>query len=240
MEEHTTRECTSDTTVCSECGDEGHTFRECPNDQRKKCLNCAQPHRTLAAKCPYRKQKIRAKENENAKKEMKSINNTYANIAKSAIQETQPKQIKITRKTDLKMTVLILEAHIAAMTGQKKFGEYLSESLRLNFDIDVKFPDRNSQQIFNIYKDRMDNDFTVSDLTEDDDSTDMQTETQPIKRKQPDLTPTEDSTQPQPQRQKISKPRHSKSNNASSSNTCLLYTSPSPRDKRQSRMPSSA
>ena len=224
MEEHSTRECTSTKTVCSECGEEGHLFRECTNEN-KKCLNCAQPHRTLAAKCPYRKQKTTAKENELTKKQNKTLNNTYADIAKTAIQETQPKQINITRKTDLKMTALILEAHIAALTGKKKFGEYLSESLRLNFDIDVKFPDRNSQQIFNIYQDRMDNDKTESDITIDDSDT-MDTETQPTKRKQKDLTPTEDKSQPKPQRQKTSKRRDSKTSQPTSSQSATPFNSP--------------
>ena len=34
--------------------------------------------------------------------------------------------------------------------------------------------------------------------------------------------------------------KHRKKDSIITSNTCLLYTSPSPRDKRQSRMPSSA
>ena len=90
------------------------------------------------------------------------------------------------------MTALILEAHIAALSGKRKFGELLSESLRLNFDIDVIFPDRNSNEIFNIYKDRIDQDETASNIS-------MEAEpTTTNKRKQRDLTPTPDQPEPEP------------------------------------------
>lgn len=47
--------------VCSECAAEGHTFRNC-SETNKKCLNCNEDHRTLAARCPKRKQILKEKE----------------------------------------------------------------------------------------------------------------------------------------------------------------------------------
>ena len=62
------------------------------------------------------------------------------------------------------MTALILEAHIAALSGKRKFGgTTLSKSMKLNFETDVKFPDWNSQEMFNIQKDRTEHDITDSD-----------------------------------------------------------------------------
>jgi hypothetical protein len=46
-----------------------------------------------------------------------------------------------------------MEVHIANLAGHRNYSDILSESLKLNFDIDTKFPDRDSQKIFNIYFD---------------------------------------------------------------------------------------
>jgi len=81
---------------------------------------------------------------------------TYSAIAKQAVQDaTPPPQpiINLTNKTQIKLTAIILEAHVACMTGQGRFGQVLSDSLKLNYDIDTKFPDRDSQKIFNMYMD---------------------------------------------------------------------------------------
>ena len=51
------------------------------------------------------------------------------------------------------MTALILEAHIACINSDNNFGRSLSQSLKLNFDIDAKFPDRDSKKIFSLYFD---------------------------------------------------------------------------------------
>ncbi|KAF2347094.1 hypothetical protein FHG87_022151 [Trinorchestia longiramus] len=82
--------------------------------------------------------------------------NTYAEIAKHAIQQTNPTQHALTliNQTHLKLTALILEAHIAALDKTQKFGDILSKSLKTNFDIDTTFPDRDSAAIFNFYYDK--------------------------------------------------------------------------------------
>ena len=84
-------------------------------------------------------------------------NKTYSDIAREAVRQaktddttTRP-TITLTDKTNLKMTALILEAHIACIDPQNNFGQTLSDSLKRNFDIDAKFPDSDSRKIFNLY-----------------------------------------------------------------------------------------
>ena len=103
------------------------------------------------------------------------------------------------------MTALILEAHIAALSGRRKFGELLSESLRLNFNIDVVFPDRNSNEIFNIYRNRIDQDETASNISMEAEPSNTH------KRKQKDLSPPDNQLEPEPKpKQQKQKKRHSK------------------------------
>ncbi|KAF2349268.1 hypothetical protein FHG87_019976 [Trinorchestia longiramus] len=116
------------------------------------------PHRTLAANCPYRKSKIRQKEETEQRQKQEQTHSTYAEIAKHAIQQTNPPQhtLTLTNQTHIKLTALIIEAHIAALDRTKKFGDILTQSLKLNFNIDATFPDRDSTAIFNFYYDRTD------------------------------------------------------------------------------------
>ncbi|KAF2364927.1 hypothetical protein FHG87_004317 [Trinorchestia longiramus] len=89
-------------------------------------------------------------------KQKEQTHNSYAKIAKHAIQQTNPPEhaLTLTNQTHLKLTALILEAHIAAFDKTQKFGDILSKSLRTNFDIDTTFPDRDSAAIFNFYNDK--------------------------------------------------------------------------------------
>ena len=153
---HITKDCTSTKIVCSECSEEGHIHTQCKSPN-KKCLNCHQPHRTLLAGCPYRKQTIKTIETENNNKKEITENATYAKIVKTTVETTAPKQINLSSNMDIKLIALILEAHIATLTGKKRFGDTLSESLKLNYNIDTKFPDRDSQEILNIYFDKSTN-----------------------------------------------------------------------------------
>ncbi|KAF2360099.1 hypothetical protein FHG87_009140 [Trinorchestia longiramus] len=50
----------------------------------------------------------------------------------------------------------IVEPHIAALDKTKKFGDILTQYLKLNFNIDTTFPDRDSTAIFNFYDDKTD------------------------------------------------------------------------------------
>ena len=156
--DHATNQCESKTVVCSECAETGHTYRDCKS-RVKRCVNCKKTggdssHRTLAAKCPLRKKLINDK-----KSQINNVNSTkkatYANVAKA---NNEPKrksqeplnfpQIKLDSNISIKMTALVIEAHIASLTRKEKFSTYLAENMKLNYGIDVKFPERNSEEIF--------------------------------------------------------------------------------------------
>ena len=106
---------------------------------------------------------------------------------------------------DIKLIALILEAHIATLTGKRRFGETLSESLKLNYDIDAKFPDRDSQEILNIYLDRSDTTTdkpmeTEQPTTDTDDGPQSQRKSKKNRKRQR-TTPT-NTEQPPPQKPK--------------------------------------
>ena len=94
----------------------------------------------------------------------------YTAIAKSALEQSAPKLINLTNDTHIKIICLILEAHVASLAKSCSFGDTLSKSLQRNFNIDCKFPDRNSQEIFNVYYNRQER-----DMTDDDTETDLDT-----------------------------------------------------------------
>ena len=155
--DHATNQCRSTILICSECAQVGHSYRDCKSTV-KRCVNCTREggdpnHRTLAAKCPLRKKLINDKRSQiNNKNQPKT---TYANVAKNAAEPKRKSpetptlpQIKLDSSISVKMTALIIEAHIASLTRNEMFSTYLSENMKLNYDIDVKFPERNSQEIF--------------------------------------------------------------------------------------------
>lgn len=78
IEDHHTSECPKpkEYKICRECAEDGHIWRECTNDY-KRCINCHNDHRTLAVRCPLRKEVIKIKRKEG--KEPK----TYSNAAKN-------------------------------------------------------------------------------------------------------------------------------------------------------------
>ena len=171
-DDHDTKNCPKTITVCSECTGP-HRHQDCQSDV-KKCINCSAEgleanHRTLAAQCPIRKRATMTKLQKQTDDIQRQQTATFATIAKEAAKETCKEQIRLdpprqttptptiinlTDKVQYKMMALILEAHIAALTDQGSFPQILRESLRLNFDIDVQFPDRDSQKIFNAYMNR--------------------------------------------------------------------------------------
>ena len=155
FEDHATNQCKSKTIVCSECGETGHRHFDCKNTT-KRCLNCKtnNNHRTLAPSCPYRKQTIRQKEQQLKDKKTTDEQTTYSNIVKTTLQQTAPPPrptINLTDKTHMKIVLLVIEAHVAAITGDKPYSEIIQDSFRRNYNIDVNLPDRDSQRILDIY-----------------------------------------------------------------------------------------
>ena len=152
-EDHSSNKCTSTTKICSECSETDHTHEQCTNNF-KKCINCFGNHRTLSAGCPIRKQAITTKESQQKKQQEEKQHQTYSNIIKKTIQETTPpapQPIQLNSSTQIKLTALILDAHIASLAGQERYSDILSKSLKLNYNTDTKFPDRDSAAIFNMY-----------------------------------------------------------------------------------------
>lgn len=82
--DHLTKDCQlKDVSLCSECANIGHTYKQCTSDI-KKCLNCDGDHRTLASVCPIRKEILKNKREEKKKKktEFENNNRTYCAVAK--------------------------------------------------------------------------------------------------------------------------------------------------------------
>ena len=75
-------------------------------------------------------------------------NKTHSDVDKKAVRQaktdyrTNRPSITLTNKINLKMTALVLEAHIACINSDNDLRRTLSQSLRLNFDIDAKYSDR--------------------------------------------------------------------------------------------------
>ncbi|KAF2352364.1 hypothetical protein FHG87_016878 [Trinorchestia longiramus] len=117
------------------------------------------PHRTLAANCPYRKNIIRQKEETEQRQKQEQTHSTYAEIAKHAIQQTNKLTTAHTNinKPNAHQTHSPHNRNTHSSIRQnKKFGDILTQSLKLNFNIDTTFPDRDSTAIFNFYFDRTD------------------------------------------------------------------------------------
>ena len=184
-EDHYKNECPSRQVVCSECAKIGHNHRQC-NSTDKRCLNCPSDnnfHPTLSPKCPVKRQAIHDKEQRLKDQTERQNNLTYSNIVKSTvkttIKETTPTPrptINLTDKSHLKIVALVIEAHVTAICDKRPYNEILSESLRLNFDIDVKIPHRESQKILDIYINPDKPSVDSTDSTEQD-SDDMDTAT---------------------------------------------------------------
>ena len=72
FEDHSTADCKSTATVCSECATVGHTHKDC-RSLSKHCINCRKAgkrddHRTLAANCPVRKDATNKRQTKTATK----------------------------------------------------------------------------------------------------------------------------------------------------------------------------
>ena len=155
-EDHFTNQCKVTQKICSECAETGHTFREC-RSTTKRCVNCKSSggddsHRTLAAKCPLRKKltnDIKSRKlNKNNNVEYSEVVRKNATTTKGKAENSSFPQIKLNSDVSIKMTALIIEAHIASLTRKEKFSTYLAQNMKLNYGIDVKFLDRNSEEIF--------------------------------------------------------------------------------------------
>ncbi|KAF2345558.1 hypothetical protein FHG87_023686 [Trinorchestia longiramus] len=53
--------------------------------------------------------------------------------------------------THIKLAALVIETHITSLAKTESYGTILSKSLKRNFNIDTSFPDRDFQNIFNLF-----------------------------------------------------------------------------------------
>ena len=137
---HLKRNCVKpqDYLICSICAGEGHYYTECQDKDHPKCINCVGDHRTLAAKCPKRKEVIKIKVRE---RRAKSGSVVRSNIAYAA----QPTTLELTRQ---RLPENYLAVMAAAITLSEKretetpgsFQFIIDEMMKANDMPRVKFP----------------------------------------------------------------------------------------------------
>jgi len=160
VNEHNTSDCPQTQTKCSICSQSGHIHTECKSND-KICLNCPPPnnkHGTMYHGCPYRKEQQKKAEEQKQQKLESQTNDTYRNIVKTTIKETQkaapqPTQnITLTQDIHVKIAACILEAHITAFLHGKDYNTIVHENLKTNFNLDLNFPPRDTTGIANMTK----------------------------------------------------------------------------------------
>jgi len=152
---HNTNDCPLTTPSCSICSATGHTHTQCKSTT-KLCLNCPPPHNTHSSMyhgCPYRLKQQKLKEQTDIEKTREHTDTTYRNIVQATLKQTQPAktpQIVLTNDIHLKLATTIIEAHVSSYFGHGNYSDILQENLLTNFGIEAKFPDRKSQNLFNM------------------------------------------------------------------------------------------
>lgn len=145
IEDHHTNQCPKDPEfkICSECGEEGHHYRNCSN-QHKRCINCKEPHRTLAMKCPLRKKALKEKRTAN-----RDNNKTYSNVVQTPTAKLH--QFHMEREIPAKILSCMLHAHLMNMGNPGTYEIVLNQTLTLNNLPTIKIPEEpSSAKILNI------------------------------------------------------------------------------------------
>lgn len=115
--------------MCSECADSGHTFTDCPNKDSPKCLECSGDHRTLASKCPVRKQLIKniREERDKKKETFERENRTYCAVTQLSqalpkLQKPESPVLNLTTDVSFKVLTIIIHAHLMNIAQPGTFG----------------------------------------------------------------------------------------------------------------------
>ena len=141
--DHKTENCpTPNIIICSECAAPSHTFKDCTSTT-KKCINCQGDHRTLAAKCPIRKNLLKEKEKnirERSRSRSRSRPRSYAQVTATASTEARKQTSGMSREDQVKIFSSITYAHMVEGILPGSFNATVSEMYRLNNLPPVKFP----------------------------------------------------------------------------------------------------
>ena len=90
IDNHFTSSCPKDPDykICSICSSKKHTFQNCDNPNNKQCINCNEPHSTLAFSCQKRKEKIKEKRTLEKNKSFSSAVKNNLNTSQHTCQQT--------------------------------------------------------------------------------------------------------------------------------------------------------
>lgn len=128
LDSHYTNQCPKpkEYTICSECGSEEHKWFDCSSG-RKQCVNCSGPHRTLAYKCPHRKQAVEKT------KEMKKATETKSySAAVSTHPITTTTNDVFSPEAANKILTCLLQAHLMNTSDPGCFETVLNSWLEMN------------------------------------------------------------------------------------------------------------
>ena len=143
---HKTEECqTPNIVICSECAEATHRYKDC-TATTKKCLNCQGDHRTLAAKCPIRKNLIKEKQKEiRERSRSRSRSRTRLSYAQATAGTTEKEQkataTSLSREDQVKIESSISYAFKVEGILPGTFNRTVKEMYRLNNLPQVRFPD---------------------------------------------------------------------------------------------------
>ena len=88
--DHITKKCETPEgyKICSSCSKEGHRYNDCKGT-RLKCINCGQPHKTMAFKCPKRKEHVKKKLAEMKQKKVEKEKVSEPEIRAAVVKQMQ-------------------------------------------------------------------------------------------------------------------------------------------------------
>lgn len=133
LDDHNSNQCPQDANymVCSECSRSDHTWANCKSTN-KLCLNCKGDHRTLAFKCPLRKQLVEKKKNEKPQSYAAAANTTNSNPLPQIMNQKLFQDTENPRILFQKIMSCFVHAHINNAIAPGTFGKTLNESLKTN------------------------------------------------------------------------------------------------------------
>ena len=142
--DHKTPDCqTADLKICSECAQIGHRYNECTSSVQK-CINCSGSHRTMAAKCPKRKELIKYREKEiRERSRSRSRSQTRPGSYAQAVKGEQTKHMgtaTLSKDEMVKIYSSITYAHMMEGILPGSFHQNVEAMYRLNGLPIVKFP----------------------------------------------------------------------------------------------------